>query len=77
MTLSTTEHTDFDKVSLSPDMFKPETYEEIGQITKSRDKWIATPYGTTATVGSHTHSIHALRYPIQICRSLDLQTRKH
>ena len=49
-------HPDFDKVSLSPDMFNPETLnvfffeEEIGSVTQSRDFWIATPYGTTTMI---------------------------
>ncbi len=50
---------DFDKISLSPDMFNPTTLnvffvdEEIGSIEESRDKWIARPSGTTAMMGAY------------------------
>lgn len=54
--LALNHHPDFDKVSLSPDMFKTETFnvfffdEEIGTVAQAKDFWIATPYGTTSTI---------------------------
>lgn len=51
---------DFDKVSLSPDMFNTGKLnvfffdEEIGTVEETRGMWLAIPYGIAQGTGSHS-----------------------
>ncbi len=53
-------HPDFDKVSLSPDLFNPGTLraflfdEEIGTVTESKGMYLAIPYGIKQGTGSYS-----------------------